>query len=187
MRWYVFAIAAYLALALQTALRTSLGPMCPDLPLILLVFVGLGASAGSASWAALAMGLALDLTQPVMIAGRMEDLVLIGPHALGCLACVWLVLGLRGLTFEHSALSMGLLTALGGLLMHGLIVGLLSLRAVGWLAGEPLAGWSLIQQGRMRGLNLLISTLTAIPLGMLLIHARALWGFPEPQRRRFEG
>ena len=88
MRWPVFAILAYLMLVLQEGLRTlwSIQGTSPSLLLILLVYVGLWAPPMTAAWAALALGLLIDLTTPVKTLNHLQDVTLIGPACLGYLA-----------------------------------------------------------------------------------------------------
>ena len=101
MRWPVFAIFAYLMLTLEQSLRTlwASSYTCPSFLLILMVFISSWAPAMTAVWAAMILGLLVDLSSPVLPANHATDVVLIGPAALGYLTGAYVTILLRGMFF----------------------------------------------------------------------------------------
>jgi len=184
MRRYVFALAGYLALSLQVGLTSVLGGWSPELSLILVVFIAVLGSARAALWAGLVIGVLVDALSPLPVAGEVRDLMVLGPHTLGYLAVVGLTLWWRDLTFEHSAWTLAGLTLVGGMVLHGVAVGLLSLRGWSVLAGDPVPGWDAWQQAKLRGVTVLVTAVCAVPLHGLLLWGRKWWGFPAERLRR---
>ena len=169
-----FAIATYLFLALQNGLGPlwTVGGVTPSLILILGVFVGVSAPRTTVMWSMLILGVLLDLQPgPLRHSG-----VILGPHAVGYLIGGYSLLQLRGLLFRESVITIVLLVcAVGGFaaMVETLIY---ALRAMPWLAADPLP-WSPMQQLGHRLTELLYSALVAIPFGLMLQASRRLWGF----------
>ncbi len=179
MRWPVFAILAYLFLVLEEGLRTlvAIGYTSPSLLLILAVFVGLWAPSRAAAWAGLALGLLIDLSHPVRLAGQAFDFALIGPACLGYFAAVYVTLQLRGMVFRDSALAIGVLVLIAGLFARLVAIAILTVRGLPWLVAEPLAGWDAADQLVAGFLELLYTAVVAVPIGYLLIRFKWVWGF----------
>ena len=105
MNWIVFAIFAYIALALETGLGTLLaipGPTgpSPGFVLILAVFIGLMAPSIAAAWGMLILGALIDL--------QTGDLgyPLIGPAALAYLVGAFAALQLRAMVLRQSIITL---------------------------------------------------------------------------------
>ena len=182
MNWLIFAIAAYLLLALETGLRTLLAlPLLADasprLLLILAVYVGMMAPASTVPWAFLALGLLTDL-QP----GPARDVILIGPAALGYLVGAYVVLQLRAMVFRESVLALSVLVLVGGIFVHLCWVALLTARGLPMLTHEPIVGWSAADQLVHRFLELLYTAVVAVPVGLVLFKVSPIWHFNHRSR-----
>jgi len=179
MRWPVFAIFAYLTLTLEQSLRTLLASnyVCPSFLLILMVFISSWAPTMTTLWAAMILGLLVDLSHPVLPANHAIDVVLIGPAALGYLTGSYVTILLRGMFFRSSPLTIGVLVLIAGAFTHLVIIALLTIRGLPWLIAEPLRGWSAADQLVASFFELLYSAAVAIPLGYCLVRLRWVWGF----------
>lgn len=179
MRWPVFAIFAYLMLTLEQSLRTlwASNYTCPSFLLILMVFISSWAPAMTAVWAALILGLLVDLSSPVLPANHAHDVVLIGPAALGYLTGAYVTILLRGMFFRDSPLAIGVLVLIAGAFTHLVVVALLTVRGLPWLIAEPLRGWSAADELVASFFELLYSAALAVPLGYCLVRLRWVWGF----------
>ncbi|MEX0654561.1 MAG: hypothetical protein WDZ31_02840 [Phycisphaeraceae bacterium] len=180
MNWLIFAIAAYLLLALESGLRTLLAVgdgVSPSFLLVLAVFIGMMAPSSVVPWAFLAIGLLVDL-QP----GPVRDVTLIGPAALGYLAGAYVVLQLRTLVFRESVLALAVLVLAVGIFVQLVYVALLTARGLPMLTAEPVVGWSAADQLVHRFLELLYTAVLAIPLGLLLFKSAGIWSFVHRAR-----
>jgi len=142
MNWIVFALAAYVMLALEVGLRTLLGIPGPDgvspsFVLVLAVYIGMMAPAHVVPWAMLILGVLVDLRP-----GAAPDVTIVGPMALGYLVGAYVVLQLRGLVFRESVLALSALVFAGGLFVQLVAVGLLTMRGLPWPTGQPIEGWN---------------------------------------------
>ena len=112
-----FAIALWIAIGLDQGLapvfRIGERGIEPSFVLPLMVFVGLFATARSASAAALVVGLCIDLLSPITLPSGQVG-VIPGPNALGMLLAMQLVLGARGLVFLNSPVTLVVLTPVAG-------------------------------------------------------------------------
>lgn len=172
MNWIVFAIAAYLAYALQQGLGHfwNINGHEPLLPLIVLVFIGLQASASTVAWSAILLGLLVDIhTQ------RVTDLV--GPWALGFLAAGYALLQLRNLLFKDSVITIGIMSFVAGIFAVLVTTILYAMRGIGFLTGEGLADFSAAEELFNGFLMLLYTTALSLPVGYLLLKSKSAWGF----------
>ena len=152
----------------------------PGLLLILAVYLALSAPATAAKWAALIIGLLVDLTTTHPLEGRPDGLVLIGPACLGYLAGAVVVLELRGLVFRDSPVALPLTVFTAGIFVHLVIVALLTLRGLPWLLGEPIAAFSPALDLWYRFWHLVYSSAVALPLGFVFVLLDPWWGFAHP-------
>jgi rod shape-determining protein MreD len=184
MNWLVFVISALLALALDKGLATlwHLGHVVPSPVLVLAIFIAVAAPPRVSLWAALLLGVLLDLTSPYPRPGSPTDLVIMGPTALGFFAGAYLVLQLRAMVFRHTPLSLGVLTFAAGILAHLVTVALLTFRGLP-LMGGGIPGFDAADQLLLRFLGILYTSVLALPLGWLLFRYRRWWHFvPGPAR-----
>ncbi|MAE63271.1 MAG: hypothetical protein CMJ18_03280 [Phycisphaeraceae bacterium] len=182
MRWFVFAIAAFIMLSLDQGLRVLLripgsDGVAPSFMLVLAVFVMISAPRRTAFWAALTCGLLVDLSLP-RSAGQATDFALIGPMALGYLAGAAVTVELRGLIFRDSPVAFGALVLIAGTFVHLVAVALLTLRGLPYPAFiDAINGWSAADELVRRFFELLYSAVLAVPLGLLLIWSDRFWAF----------
>lgn len=171
-----FAILLWLFTGLQVGLGELLavgeGAIKPSFLLPLLVYVALFAPTLAVQWAALAVGLAIDLTWSVPLSNG-GAATIVGPASLGCLAAAHLVLSLRASMMPRNPLTLGFLTLLAGVVTHVVIVALLTLRD----AYDPLA-WRATAELITRLGSALSSGLVAILLALILLPLSPLMGFP---------
>lgn len=188
MRWAVFCLFVLIMLALELGLKVLLGipdaqGVTPSFLLILAVFVAMSAPRQAAVWAALVAGLVVDLTQPVRtnpplaIDGGVVDLALLGPVGLGYLAGALVTFELRGLVFRDSTIAFAALVFTAGLFVQLVVVGLITLRGLAWVPGEPIVAWSAADQLVQRFFQLLYTAVLAVPIGFVLLRFDAFWGF----------
>lgn len=181
MNWFVFALTAYLFVAIQSGLTPiwTVAGTTPNLLLILAVFVGVSAGRTTVMWALLIIGLLLDLLPGPLS----EQGVILGPHAVGYLVGAYAVLQLRNLMFRDSLPTIALMVfAVGGFaaLMETVLY---AFRGLPWLAGEPLgADWGATRQLWRRVEELIYTAVLAVPLGLALRSTKKFWGFASRPR-----
>ena len=182
MNWLSFGIAAYLFVSLQSGLTPiwTVAGTTPNLLLILAVFVGVSAGRTTVMWAFLVIGVLLDLLPGPF---SDQDLVLVGPHAVGYLVGAYAVLQLRNLLFKDSVPTIVLLVfAVGGFAALVETV-LYAFRGLPWLAHQPLADdWGATRLLVRRLEELVYTAVLAVPLGIVLRSTRKVWGFASRPR-----
>ncbi|QQE11240.1 hypothetical protein JD969_17350 [Planctomycetota bacterium] len=180
MNWVIFAIIAYLFLAMQVGLRTlialpeSFGGMAPSLLLILGVYICLTARSHIALWAMLALGLTTDL-----ITTLNPDSTIIGPAAIGYLLAGFTILQMRGLVFKESVFTLALLTFAAGVFACITITAFYKLRTIPWLAGDASDNWDTANQLYRYFMMVLYTTALAFPLGFILYKITPIFRFHE--------
>ncbi len=182
MRWAVFLVAAVVAVVLDVSFLDGLAPdnareIRPSITAVLAVLLTLSAPRTTALWACFLLGLALDLSLPVISpAGSVWYLV--GPHTLGYVAAGYLVVRSRPVLFRQRALTIGVVT-LGFVVVMSLVsILLFTVRSIH--PGEPDVGWTDGSIARAIGIRLLIaiySGVVAVPVGWGLVKSIPLWGF----------
>jgi rod shape-determining protein MreD len=178
MRWWVFAILAYLSLALETSLRDVLEigatGVSPSFAIIYATFIALNAPSRVALWACLVLGLGIDLLSTV----GDGTYIVIGPNALGyTLACV-LLLQMRTLVLHRNLTTLALCVLIAAVFAHIVVLALMTARS--WV--DPLA-WNMGQQLLTRlGIALYSAALT-LPLGILNPPLTGLHDFPQVHMR----
>lgn len=184
MRWPVFAIFALVMLALEIGLRTLLAipsaardGVTPSFVLVLVVFVALSAPAIPALWAALLLGVLVDLTQPLAISGHWGDVAVVGPHALAYVVGAYIVLQIRLVVFRDSPLALAAMVMVIGLIVQVILVAIYTLRGVSWLTAAAIPEFHPVPQLMWRWGVVLYSALLAIPLGFLFQRTVSWWGF----------
>ncbi|MFW6059676.1 MAG: hypothetical protein ACODAQ_05810 [Phycisphaeraceae bacterium] len=182
MNWLVFALAAYVMVALETGLRALLGVSGPDgaypsFMLILAVYVALLAPAQVVPWALLVLGVLVDLQM-----GPVPEAAILGPAALGYLFGAYVMLQLRVLVFRESVITLAALVFATGIFVQLVIVGLYTMRGLPWLTAQPIEGWGAADQLVRRFFILLYTTVVALPVGALLLRTTPIWGFPNRGR-----
>ncbi len=188
MRWLTFFIFAYLMLVVEVGLRTlwSLpigGGVAPSLTLVLLVFVTLSARPVHAAWAAIILGVLVDLA-PVAVTPQGLDVLIVGPTSMGYLIGVAVTLRLRGVLFRQSPIALGIASLVLGAIALLMFVTLMSLRGVftlgplaGGPLGEPIPGWRASAQLIHGFVQVIYTALIALPVGYLLLKTDPWWRF----------
>jgi rod shape-determining protein MreD len=135
MRWVPLIIIAYLFALLQATLgkiltldRLPIGPVGPDLLVLLAVFVALNVrSLADGMIAGWIIGFVIDLTT----GGAAGDITRIGPMAIAYALCVWMVFAMREAMFRDRPGPQIILAGLFCLLGHGLWASVQALLASG--------------------------------------------------------
>ena len=181
MNWIVFAIAAYLFIALEVGLRPLFlaSEVEPSFVLILAVYIGLMAPSQALVWAFLILGALLDLA-----AGPISGVYILGPSALGYLVGSCAIIQFRGLVFRESLFSLAVMTIVAGIFIHLTIVFIYTFRGFGVITGEPVAQWSATGQLFNRLLELFYTAALAFPVGWLLYKTTPIWDFPGKKNKR---
>ena len=132
MNWIAFAVAAWVCLGLDRGLAPLLSPgmgrIAPSFVVPLVVFVALNAPPRAALWAALALGLATDLTSPVEPAVAGVPVWVPGPNALGMMLAAQLVLAMRGMVLKRRLPTMIVLSVLAAAVSSVVVVAIFSVR-----------------------------------------------------------
>ena len=176
MNWFAFIVITFVLLILELGLESllSIYGWTPSFMLILAVFVALSAPKQTALWAAMIIGLLVDLASPL---SHSQELVLIGPACIGFVAGAFITIELRGLLFRNSPIAPAVMVLGVGVLVHLIIVAVITSRGFVWSQfGVPL-DWSLTQELVDRFFSLLYTALLAVPLGMGLVQLDPLWHF----------
>jgi cell shape-determining protein MreD len=184
MNWLAFTVVSWIMLGLEVGFAPTFqigpSPIVPSFVMMLLAFVALWAPTGHALGAGVALGLCLDLARQVPLAGG-EDVVVLGPHALGCLLAAYLVRTMRGMMFRRGALAVGFLSMCATVFAGVVVVACHSLRA----AWDPIilapAGQRLLA---VLG-SALLTGLGGVLVGWLLAPLRKVMGFPQTGRQAF--
>ncbi|MEQ9455122.1 MAG: hypothetical protein RLN76_11100 [Phycisphaeraceae bacterium] len=176
MNWALFGVVAYLLLGVSFAAGGAMEVVGvrPEPILVLVAFVALMATWRTASWAAVAAGLCLDL-----LTVYPGGVVLIGPMAIGTVAGAFVVHQLRGVVFRHSLLTVVILTAVGGLFTEIFSVSLMAVRTLPWPVGEMIEGWRAADSLFRGFLSVIYTALLAVPIGALLLAIERWFGFAE--------
>ncbi len=183
MNWLVFAIFAYVVVAIENGLDQVLAiqHVSPGFVWILAGFVAMCAPPGIVPWALLALGLLADLTAPFQTV-ELLDMPLIGPNCLGYLAGSYVCLQMRGMVARESPVALGVLVFTGGLFARLVPVALITLRGLPLLHTDPVLPWSAADELVRAFLGLLYTTLAALPVGYVLLLTVGLWRFAPGAR-----
>ncbi|MDG2094539.1 MAG: rod shape-determining protein MreD [Phycisphaerales bacterium] len=186
MRWLVFVIAAFIAVALDSgfsSIFTLRGAwfLTPSFAACLLAFVALLGPPVVVVWAAWFLGMLADLSPGLGESGG--GLHVIGPHALGYPLGAWLVLNFRTWMFRRRVTTVAMLTFVCVLAAGVVQIAIGILRF--WL---PWAGGGLVPFGLGEILhecgNAAYSAILAIPVGWLLLQTLPMWRFDYGTSRR---
>lgn len=181
---FVFAILAWVALGLEIALPPVLdaggGGVTPSFMIPLLVFVALHADTRPTLWAALILGLLIDLTRPIaMIDGGAA--IIPGPHALGFLLAAWMTLSLRTMVIRRNPLTLVVLSVLAATVSGLAVILLITLRGV-W---DGSLAWRGTGELLPTVLSALYTALAALLMSFPLFALTPFFGFPNLHAARF--
>jgi rod shape-determining protein MreD len=178
MRWWIFAIVAYISLALEVSLRDVLEigttGVAPSFVIIYATFIALNAPSRVAIWSCLVLGLAMDLLNTT----GDGTYVIVGPYALGFALACFLLLQLRTMVLHRNLTTLAFCVLVAAVFAHIVILALMTARS--WI--DPFA-WSTGRQLLTRlGIALYSAALT-LPLGVLNPLLTRLHDFPQQHAR----
>lgn len=183
----VFALTAWVCFGLELGLKQALeighSGMAPSFVFVLLTFVSMFAPSTTALWAALALGIIMDLTGGVAVEGANATAVVLGPHALGYVLAAQFVLALRAVMNRRNPLSIAAMALFASLVAHAVVV---TFYAVHRWYGEPLLAGTKDDLLARLGSSAYTGA-AALALSLLLLPMQSLFGFATPQQRRFGG
>jgi len=180
MTWPTFAFFLYFVLAVEIGLRDalSIGTMgiAPSFMLVYLVFIASNARVWTAVWAALIIGVLVDLTSTYVVGA--DPRVVLGPNAIGFIVGALLTIELRSVLYRRHPLTIAVQTLLAGIAVHLIVAFLLSMRQVmsrfvpaydiGFSPGDDLV---------LRFFCLLYTVVLAVPLGFVFNRLAPLFNF----------
>lgn len=179
------AIVVWVCIGLEAGLRDAfaLGKtgIAPSFVIALVTFIAMYAPASTALWAAMLIGLAMDLvfSAPGLDSG--PALTIVGPRLIAAVVGAWLVLTLRGLMIRRNPLTVGFLAGLVSLVWFSAIAGLFALRHV-------VSTKTAVEPGRVlvEGLGSSVYTaLVGVLMALVLIPLAPFMGFSTGQPSKF--
>ncbi len=180
MRPGALVVAVLLTLALEMSLKpvfvlNHYANVSPSFMIVLLVYVALLAPQLPLLWAALLMGVLMDLTEALQAPGG-GIVYLIGPNALGYVATAFLITQMRSVVFRQRLITMVVFTFLAFLMVAAIRIMLLCVR--GWFGESLVWGGGSFGGELLRVLLVAVySSLIAIPFGWFLQQSTPAWGF----------
>ena len=188
MNWLAYVLVLGVALAVDASLGLvltlhGLGGIKPMFTVPVVVFAALFAHRSTACWAALAGGLLVDFSTPLLVAGR-PPLYVPGPHALGFLFATLLILQLRAMVFRTRMLTMVVFSGVFVVAAGLVVVSLYVIRSYlpGEAAAYPMADTALRELLRRLGTGVYTAAIAA-PMGWLLLWSLPLWDMPHATAR----
>lgn len=191
MNWIVFAVAAWVVMGLEIGLQLRLTwspggvPLAPSFALVFMVWLALAAAPAHALWAALILGVLVDLTGQMPLETPPGGMVtLVGPMALAYLGASRFVLGSRWVMLRQNPVALALMTLAAGLLVTIVSAVLMTVHKI---YADPITwrAWPHVLGGFG---SAFYSALLALPMALVLNPALGAFGV-EPGRptgpRRF--
>lgn len=182
MNWFSFAIAAWIGFGLEIGLRDmfSLRPWspAPSFVVALLVFIAMHASQRAVLWAAVILGIIVDLTGSFTLQTG-GSAVLLGPNAIGFLLGAQVVLALRGMIVSRNPLSMGVLAIAVSAVSQIVVVAFLTVHKI---YSDPI-DWDASRRLLDSLLSAIYTGAAATILSFLFIPITPLFGFVHVNRR----
>ncbi len=133
MNWVVFLLVSWVTLGLELGLRPSIqlgdSGMAPSFALILVAYIALTAPRVTALWAAMLIGIVLDLTSERLSSSGMSTLTIVGPTALGCMLGASAITNLRAMVYRRSPITMLMLATLLSVIVQIVVVACLAARS----------------------------------------------------------
>ncbi|MFO0856940.1 MAG: hypothetical protein U0640_06245 [Phycisphaerales bacterium] len=127
-------LVVWMALGLELGLREALRlrdlPIAPSFVFCCLTLVAMFASRTTVRWSALAIGLLMDLLNPLQMQGSLADVRVMGPHMLSYLVGAEVIVLVRSSTIRRNPLTLGFLAGLGA--MAGAVVFVVVMTIRGW-------------------------------------------------------
>lgn len=182
MNWFAFALASWICFGLEIGLRDYLSlqssAVAPSFVIAFLVYIAMHASQRAVLWAALILGLLVDLTGS-FAQSTSGDAVLLGPHAVGFMLGAQIVLSLRGMIVSRNPLSLGVLSLAVAAVAQIVVVAFLTVHK---LFGDPII-WDPSESLVQGLLSAVYTGILATLLSLLFIPLSPLFGFAHSHRR----
>ncbi len=180
-----FALAAWVFLGLEIGLKDAiaLGPthIAPSFVFCFLTFIAMFAPQPRPVWAALALGLLMDLTFRIPLRDGAGTATVIGPYALSYALACQLIVALRGIVIKRNPLTLGFLAMLGNIVAQVVLVGIFTFRI--WL-GDAFE-WHPTAELMSRLGCAMYTGMLGVLLALVLIPSAAFFGLPTQVQRRF--
>jgi len=187
MNWFVFAIVAWIAFGLELAflpiLDAGSGGVHPSMIIPLMSFVVLYAPHKQALWAAIVLGIMMDLLSPLPMASG-GSAILVGPHALGYLLSAHFILAIRGALIRRNPLTLVIISIAASLIAQIVLIALLSLRNTGIAGVSPLV-WDGSEELFARSFSSVYTGLSALILSVGFFALAPAFGFHSSVPTRF--
>jgi hypothetical protein len=183
--WLAFALFAWVFLGLEKGLKGALeiGPsgIAPSFVFGLLTLVAMSAHPVRVAWAAVLLGVAMDLCFEHPLKDGAGAVTIIGPYAISYLCGCQLIIALRGLMIRRNPLSMGFL-AFAGSLVAGIVM--LTILWIRTGLGAPIAFSAKSAFIAVLG-STVYTGLVSVLLALALLPFAHLMGLPVQTQRRF--
>lgn len=184
MNIFLLALLAWVALGLEMALPPVLDAggsgVQPSFLIPLLVFIALHADTRPTLWAAIVLGLLVDLLQPVALVDG-GSVVIPGPHALGFFLAAYMTLSLRGMVVRRNPLTVLILSILGSVAVAMVVIAFMTLRSL----FDPSLAWRGATELMPALLSALYTGLAALLMSVPLFALTPFFGFPNLHAPRF--
>jgi rod shape-determining protein MreD len=184
MNWFVFAIAAWITFGLELALLPILdagsGGVHPSMVIPLMAFAALYAPQKQALWAAIILGIIMDLLAPMpMTTGG--SAIIVGPHALGYLLAAHFILAIRGALIRRNPLTLVIISIAASMIAQVVVIAIFTIRNMGT---NPLI-WDASAQLVDQSFSSLYTGLSALILSVAFFALAPTFGFHSSVPTRF--
>lgn len=184
MNWFVFALFAWVLFGLELALLpifdAGSGGVHPSMVIPLLVFIAINAPRRPTLWAAIILGVAMDLLSPMPGADG-GAVTIIGPHALGYLLAAHSILAVRGMLIARNPLTVVVLSIFAAFVAQIVVIAIFTMRDIG---ANPLM-WDAGDQLVQRSFSALYTGVSALLLSFVLFAFGPVFGFQSAVPTRF--
>jgi hypothetical protein len=181
----LLAVAAWVLAGLEAGLRDALvigqTGIAPSFVFVLMAFIAMTGPRPVVLWAAVALGLLLDLIFEVPLRQAGSNLTMLGPHAIAYALGAQLIMALRGLMIRRNPMTLGFLSLVGALVTNLTLWGIYTFRA---MVGTPLV-WEAKHQIVAALGSSVYTGLLGIVLAFVLFPLAGPLGLPSQQQRRF--
>ena len=184
MNWFVFALFAWVLFGLELALGpifdAGSGGVHPSMVIPLLVFVAINAPRRPTLWAAIILGIVMDLLSPVPGADG-GTVTIIGPNALGYLLGAHFVLAVRGMLIRRNPLTVVVMSVFAAFIAQIVVIAIFTIRDIG---ANPLM-WDAGDQLVQRSFSSLYTGVSALLLSFVFFAFGPVFGFQSAVPTRF--
>lgn len=183
MRWTIVLIVAAVLLGLEQAAKAPLAvgntSIAPSFVIPFIVFIALFAPPLAALWTALLIGLVVDLA--TVWSNGVNELVVVGPSALGYVVGTYFVLTVRALLYRRNPITMMAMSVAAAALAGLVFVAIHSIRM---MYSDAYVFHGLTELGH-RLLGSVYTGAVGLVMAFGLFPMMPLFGFHDPRERRF--